>query len=456
MLKGLILLSPLPFGCIGRIWSPLFYLVLILISFLTLSFSPLPGKEESFLDEKKIRFISYLLFGFILFQIIPLPRFLVGLFSPRTLEIMDVMKGSPPSFQSISVLPGETLGFGMKLFTLIFFFYVFIKIELDKNEIISLIHTIILSGMFQVILGILKLFQGNRFFFLFFHGDAEPGTALTGTIANPDHFSFYLEMIFPLAAAVPLAKLIFANPQGSFPEKLSTLFADKKSAVFYILAFVLTGTGILLTGSGTGKIVLLLSLFLLGSVTFYYSEPRHFRRRVRIVFAIIILVVILIGLQKNLATVTKPGSASIDYITCWSNSAKLFSGFPVFGSGFGTFKYIYFLYDTESSGWITHSHNDYLETFTDGGIVGGSLFFLIIGWLVVSIYRIWISRRNFLVKAVGLGILVACFNAAFHSFSHFAMRIPAISFLLVLIIGLGIKTVHPPLERVKERSLGRA
>jgi hypothetical protein len=187
-------------------------------------------------------------------------------------------------------------------------------------------------------------------------------------------------------------------------------------------------------------------LFLLGSFAFYFSEPHHFRRRARVVFTIIITAVIFIGLQKNLAIVTKPGYGSIDYFTCWSNSTKLFSGFPVLGSGFGTFKYIYFLYDTESSGWITHSHNDYLETFTDGGIVGGFLFFLTIGWVLFSLYRLWLSRRNPLVKAVGLGALVACFSAGFHSFSGFAMRIPAISFLLVLIIGLGIKIVTYKME----------
>jgi O-antigen ligase len=450
MLKSLILLSPLPFGCVGRIWSPLFYLVLVIVSFLAFSFITLPGKKDVFLDEKKVRFIVYVLFGFILFQVLPLPRFLLGVLSPRTLEIMDVMKSSPPSFQSVSVLPAETLGFGMRLFALVLFLFVFLRIKLEKKEMVSLIHTIILSGAFQVILGILKLFQGNTFFYLFFHPDPEPGSHLTGTIVNPDHVSFYLEMIFPLAAALLLAKLVFINPGASFREKWSAFLADKRPAVLYTSAIVLSAAGILLTGSGTGKIVLFLSLFLLGSFAFYFSEPRHLRRRVRVVFALIITAIILIGLQYNLATVMEPGYGNMDYFTCWSNTTKLFSGFPLLGAGFGSFKYIYFLYDTESSGWITHTHNDWLETFSEGGLVGGFLFFLAIGWVLVSLYRSWLPRRNPLVKAVGLGTLAACFSAAFHSFSGFAMRIPAISFLFVLIMGLGIKIVTYKMESENE------
>jgi hypothetical protein len=33
-LKALILLSPIPFGCVGKVWSPLFYLLLTILTYI--------------------------------------------------------------------------------------------------------------------------------------------------------------------------------------------------------------------------------------------------------------------------------------------------------------------------------------------------------------------------------------------------------------------------------------
>ena len=134
-IKALILLSPLPFGGVGRVWSPLFYLVVLIFSFLGLK---LTGEEETFLYEKRVRFCVYLLFGFIFFQLLPLPGFLLNIISPGTRNILDGLKISSPSFHSLSVLPAETLAFGFRLFVLFFFFYVSAKIRLVKSEIFSL------------------------------------------------------------------------------------------------------------------------------------------------------------------------------------------------------------------------------------------------------------------------------------------------------------------------------
>lgn len=445
-IKALILLSPLPFGCVGRIWSPLFYLVVLILSFLGLKLS---GKEETFLYEKRARVCVYLILGFIVFQLLPLPRFLLHVISPGTLGILDVLKSSSPSFHSISVLPAETLAFGLRFFVLVFFFYVSVKIALEESEIFSLINVMIISAVIQTIFGFLKLIQGNRLFYLFFYEDPSPEPHLTGTIANPDHFSFYLEMILPLAVAVLLAKSLFIGSHVPFREKLSSLFANKKAVILSSLPIFLMGAGIILTGSGTGITILLLSLFLLGFFIFYFSKSHHIRHKFRTVFTVVVILIIIMGLQKSLGTFMRSYNGNFNCFACWSNSIKLFSGFPLWGTGFGSYKYIYLLYDTEGSGWITHTHNDYLETFAEGGIVGGFLLLLTIGWVLFSLFRTWWVRRNPKVKAIGLGALAACFSVGFHSIFSFALRIPAISFLFVLIMVLGIKMVTYKLETPK-------
>ena len=61
--------------------------------------------------------------------------------------------------------------------------------------------------------------------------------------------------------------------------------------------------------------------------------------------------------------------------------------------------------------------------------------------LFLSLLRMWNGRRHPEIKPVVLGVLVAMFAAAFHSFFDFSLRIPANAFLLILLVALGIRLV---------------
>ena len=245
-LKVLILLSPLPFGCVGRIFSPLFLMLMLVLSFIALG---QPGGGVQFLAKKKIQYVFIAFLGFLGFQLLPLPPFLLKLVSPTAANHITQLTGQLSGFHPISMVPFETLMFGFRFLVYALFFLALLHVHFKKKEMISIFKILVLSSVLQVILGLLKYLHGNKYFFLFFHKLAEHDPLqkyLTGTLGNPNHFAFYLGMVLPLFLALLFLKLLIqvnffpCLPQNFkfFPEVFCKPgvpdFHDRKDAVFIL------------------------------------------------------------------------------------------------------------------------------------------------------------------------------------------------------------------------------
>ncbi len=68
--------------------------------------------------------------------------------------------------------------------------------------------------------------------------------------------------------------------------------------------------------------------------------------------------------------------------------------FPVYGTGMGTFQYIYPGYKTlQSQLYYDHAHNDYLELISDSGLVG---FVIVLSGVIMFFWKTlarWWERR---------------------------------------------------------------
>lgn len=439
-LKALILLSPLPFGCVGKIWSPVFFLLILVFSALTLN--QVRG-QVPFLYERWFKILLSSFFAFALFQMVPLPRFLLKILSPHTVVVLDRLKDVPVSFHPISVLPFETLGFVLRLFVLLFLFFLLLNLEMNKWEIFSIFNTMILAACIQVFIGLIKLLQGNDYFFIFFRSQTTINkSVLAGTIADPGHFSFYLELIFPLALGMFLVQ---SNLLGSGFHALRVRQGPmlvKRTLLFMLISLVLIGIGILLSGSANGLVALAVILFLMAAGGIYLKINFSLKRKLKSVLLLAALLAVAVGLQNGRATFIDPNTGQNLNLSPGGNINRLFSDFPVFGAGLATFRYIYFLYDNGYTDWLTHAHNEYLEYLSEGGLVGTALFFSLLGLLLFSLFRMWWLRHNLEIKGIVLAVLASGMAAVLHSFFDFALRIPANAFILTVIAALGIQMVN--------------
>ncbi|MEN8155192.1 MAG: O-antigen ligase family protein [Acidobacteriota bacterium] len=446
LLKSFILLSPLPFGCVGKIFSPLFYMLLLTLSFIGINYADKPVKiklnRTKFIYEKRAIKIFYILLGFLLFQSIPLPVSFLKIISPGSIKALTELKDTLPFFYTISQVPVETIIFTLQIIVMAAFFWSFVNIKLKKFEMFSIINTLILSASLQSFFGLIKYSTGSEYFFLFFHKIKiyPESPFLTGTLGNPDHFAFYLEMIIPLILANIFLKIKFLDAGSHFKDKMISAFNQERNFIIYFVLLVLAAVAIILTGARSGILTLVLSFLIFSLLSYYLKKTRMIRKKLKVIFIVIAVAAVFIGIQNTTEKFMTTSFESSGRFLRWPNSMNMAYDFPIFGTGFGTYKYSFFCYDTDPGGkWSTHAHNEYIETLTDGGIVGTIILLSLFGILIASIFKMWISRKHPEIKIMGIGILTGIFAVSIHSFFDFSLRIPSNLFVFILLLALGIQ-----------------
>jgi O-antigen ligase len=436
LLQALIVLSPLPFGCVGGIWQPLCFFLFSIFAFLAFLGPSAPLKFQYHAPARRL--FAVILLAFI-FQLVPLPIFMIKWLSPGVARVLADVSGRLPVFHSLSLVPAETMLALARFLVYAVFFYALVRLDWDKNDIMLIFSTAVISGVAQTIFGFLKLSQGNgRFFLVFWADDHAPGF-LRGTIYNPDHFAFYLELLFPLALGLLFARLHVFDPGQSLREKILHV-ADDRRVLFLFVGAVVLAAGIYLTGCRSGIAVLVLSALFFAQMSVYLRVNFSARKQMRLIFILATMLAVFIGLQSTLEKFLAGNYVDGGRVDYWANSLAMVRDFPLFGTGLGTFRHIYFLYGRETS-LVSHAHNEYVETLSETGVPAAAVFFLLLALLAYSLLRMWISRRHPEIKPVVLGVLTALFAAAFHSFFDFSLRIPANAFLFIIVLALGLKIV---------------
>jgi len=433
-LQILIVISPLPLGCVGGLWLPLCFVLFSLFALLAFLGPQAPYK---FLYQRPVRVLAIAFFVLLAVQLLPLPIFLLKWLSPGVSRVLENLSGSLPASHSLSLIPAETLLALARFLVYALFFIALLRLDWDKKDIFVLFGTAVVSGVAQAIFGILKLGQGNSNFFLFFMADDHAPGFLRGTIYNPDHFAFYLELLFPLALGLLFAHLHIFDPGQSLREKILHIAEDRRIILLF-LAPILLAAAIYLTGCRSGIAVLFISSLFFAQMSVYLRVNFRARRHLRLVFILATLLAVFIGVQSTLDKFLTGNYIQGGRVDYWANALAMFRDFPLFGTGLGTFKYAYFLYGRET-GFVNHAHNEYVESLSDMGVLAFIVFFALLAFLVFSLLRMWIARRHPEVKPVVLGVLTAMFAAIFHSFFDFSLRIPANAFLFIMILALGLK-----------------
>jgi O-antigen ligase len=121
-------------------------------------------------------------------------------------------------------------------------------------------------------------------------------------------------------------------------------------------------------------------------------------------------------------------SARVDY---WRAAVQSVREHPWMGTGPGTFQRPYARLKASDAEMARLTHNDYLEQFSDSGIIGGASYAAWIGLLLVTMgRRVW-HLEDSLVFAVFLGLVgwfVQCL-------SEFSLYVPALAWTAFTLVG---------------------
>jgi O-antigen ligase len=442
---GLLIFTPLPAASVYP-WAVLVIEIVVLImaaAYVLMKNKPRPN-EGLMLAAKKLKpfFVGFIIF--LILQATPLPKALVGFLSPGTSEYLRQFALDFPKMKwiSFSLIPSYTLQRALEVMTYLLLGSLILRNVTKMRQIIRIFEVLIVVGVGETLYGMIELYDKSPR--ILFYKKAYNLDSVTGTFVNRNHFSGYLEMILPLAIGLIIARAgLFSATALTLRERIVRL-SEQRSARNLLLfgALVIMGIGIIFSRSRSGVFILVFSFILfLGLTSFYFgiykSKKRWVKRFLQGSFLFIMSISLYIGIDQTLQRFSLDRLLEEGRPTYWANTLRTFAGFPLTGTGLGTFGAIYPTIDGESGPVsVEHAHNDYLEYLSELGLTGFGLAFGGILAMAVLSFLVWRNRRNSEVKGLGLGGIVAIVGILIHSLTDFNLQIPANLLLFSVVLPL--------------------
>lgn len=258
------------------------------------------------------------------------------------------------------------------------------------------------------------------------YGIYEPRMAKPfGSFVNRHNFAAYMEM----AMALPLG-LFFTGA------------LEKDKRLLYLTAIALMGVALFMSGSRGGTVSIVAGIIFLVMITTKFEGPGKYALRIGGALVLVLGIIIgtmLLGGESSLtrfaeSTTMKDPSTSRTHI--WNATLGIIAQNPILGAGLNAFGVAYTGQDTfNGMERAEQAHNDYLQTLSDAGIVGG----LIGAAFLVLLFRTGfqsIKTHDKFRRGVAAGALAGCFAILVHSMFDFVLHTTAIAVLFLTLMAL--------------------
>jgi O-antigen ligase len=270
--------------------------------------------------------------------------------------------------------------------------------------------------------------------------DTSNGRAV-GFFANADHMATLLVMTIPFLAAV-----IAAARTASMQRYSAIVAVAAGLGLLVVVGLALNGS---LAGYGLALPVIAASVLVV--------LPSGSRLRLWVVALAAILVVgALTALETTAIGSGQIGAHATSSVQSRSDLAATTShavaDFMPFGSGLGSFRSVYALYENPADvtqTYVVHAHNDYLEVALELGIAGIVLMLLFLAWWAAAVWRAW---RTAEAGPFARAAAIASAAVLIHSLVDFPLRTAAIAACFGMCLALlADSRAAPPKERKELR-----
>jgi len=456
VLSLLVCLLPLPFG--GNVeWAIFIFEAFTLFLFLIYVFCrarkssvvhPEPERTQRVLTPP-IFFLLAAFYLISLIQLIPLPDEVVKFISPhsflwrQTLSTTSLFEAGAFNLQTLSLSAWESAYEAVKYLSYAAFAFLLSE-SLNSRKKVRIFSLILIgAGVFQAVYGLSEFFGGTNRIFTWVNR-YYAGSAF-GTFVNRDHYSAFLEMIFPLSLGYFLvsSEYFLLRPGLTFRQKIARFGQEKvqKSLLFILPPFII-GIGLFFSRCRSGIIIFVITFFLalmLLSLATISGRRATEKRLLKIVVLTVILGVVIIGIGPILERFAYGGFLDKNRLLFYSYTLHLIQDYPVLGCGLGTYAQAINAYlQKDFYVIVSHAHNDYLEMLAEAGLLGGGAIILA-AFLAFSLaLKRWVKSQDPLAKGIGLGACLGVFAILFHSLTDFSLRMPgnAVTWLSLLVLSL--------------------
>lgn len=447
---GLCVFSPLAFGSVHP-WAYTLIEVVVLclylcwmVQFLGRTLTASKPRWKLALLKTPLSLPFCLLIGIVLLQLCPVPSWLIKVVSPSTynLYIVALSSGYEATVRTLSIYPWASAQEFYKLLAYIGVFYLVIYHFRNRIWLSRLVTAIVITGCLIAVIGILQHFALPKMIYGFRDASyAQP----FGPYINRNHFAGYMEMTIFVAIGLLLSHVLKARPRrGKWRAYLYRWEARISRQVLVGFSVVVMTVALALSLSRGGITSSVVALVFMGGMM-AVRKRRSSLIILVLLFSLSLFYLLWLGMGPVIERLTAFGhwGASMgNRQQIWLGTIDVVRDFYPLGTGLGTFANIHPLYQTiETSAIFSYAHNDYLEYFSDLGLIGGVIFWGGLFWMVMRVLARWSERRYPVVVGLCLGCMTGAVSLFFHSVVDFNLHIPANALLFFVLLGIGFNTV---------------
>lgn len=468
----ILVLSPLLFGAVHTYAYTFMAIAVLAGSFLLvkkiIKREIKSGVYQVQLPKTSLNFAFVLFFIFLLFQIIPLPIFLVKILSPETYVVgvnsisASGSLGAEGAVKHWFPLSPYCYPVRMSIIRLSVYALFFLGLTqmLNSQRRIELtIFIILFISCFEALYGLAETYSGSGH--IWWYKKAHYPQEVTGTYINRNHFAGLMEMCVMLAAAYVAAlserkekRKDTSRHTKSLRAKLAMYLSGEQrfnKRIFVLFAGVVVGIGLVFSASRGGMIsaagaMLCMSLFFL-------SRRDHRKKG----FILLLLFLIISAYSLHIGADYPVGrfkymDTSLEARSRYTQkTVDMFEDYKLTGIGVGNFQYAYPKYQAaeDKLRFFRYAHNDWAQFLAEAGIIGFCILLIGLSYYVYLTLRLWRKRTDPFAICLGIAPLAAMTAMAIHSYSDFNLHIPANCLILVAIIAIGYSALH--LERHQGR-----
>jgi O-antigen ligase len=383
-----------------------------------------------------------LLLAFTLLQLLPLPSWLIAIVSPSTHDLYQgtLTADYETTFRTLSLYPWATTQELLKLLSYIGIFFLILYHFRERIWLHRLVKAIVITGFATAVIGLLQHYHVPTMIYGF--RDASYAHPF-GPFVNQNHFAGYMEMVVFIAIGLLLTQRPWIKPLDiGWRVYLSRIESQISKQALLGFSVIVMASSLVMSSSRGGIISFVFAIMIMGSLLLARKRPGSMLVLVAI-FSVMAFYVLQLGIGPvafKFSSWYEMGIAQ--RLVIWEGTVDLLQDFPMLGTGLGTFACIYPAYQTAiTPKIIDHAHSDYLEFFSEAGVVGGLLFWGSIVLFLIWTYRRWTQSRSPYVIGICLGSITGAISLLVHSTVDFNLHIPSNAMLFFIMLAIASNAV---------------
>ena len=464
LLVGLLAFMPLAFGVVHA-WSE--EVVIALSGAMAVCFLlRLIFRPEAHLV-RTWAYVPIAAFIFIsLFQLVPLPRWLVAVISPNTVRLKTELladlanAGTKLDLMTLSFYPDATIHDLRLVLAIAAVFVVALNVFRRPEQIARLLTAIAaIGGVIAVITLAQNIFGNGRIYWFI---SSKNCRGYSGPFVNHSNYGQFMNLSIGAVLGLFMVKLqtALAGKRVTLRTVVGCLSSNSAKTLWLLIVVMALGAATIFISLTRGGVLSMLIAIAFTTLLFCLHRAHRGHAWVVVVIALVAFTCVLyVGFDTvydRLASLRDFRGADAGRLQILKDIAVMWTRFPLWGTGLGTHSVVYPMFDRSTIPQLAaHAENEYAQALEETGAAGLSVL-IVFGVIIWSNYAGTIRSAGLPVCAAAYGLGFGILAILVHSLSDFGQHLPANAILSAVFCALLITLAEREQRVLPQHTGGRA